>query len=48
MNLGLCYGKVLGTVLGNVDEITLWLDVGTDLGSLYGSFDESNYGKLKG
>ena len=30
--------KALGTILGNVDEITLGIDVGTDLGYLDGSF----------
>ena len=40
--------KVLGTILGNVYVITLALDVGTDMGSLYGSFDFSNCGMLEG
>ena len=35
-------GKVIGTIIGNVDKITLCLDIGTDLGSLYIFFDGSN------
>ena len=35
IKLGLSDGKVFGTILGNVDAITLEIDVGTDLGSLY-------------
>ena len=35
-------GKVIETILGNVDEITLGIDVGTYLGSLDGLFDGSN------
>ena len=42
INMGLFDGEVLGTTLGNVDEITLGLDVGTYLGSLDGFFDSSN------
>ena len=34
-------GKVFGTILGNVDRITLGLKIGTELGFLYGSFDGS-------
>ena len=34
--------KVLGTLLWDVDEITLEVDVGTDMGFLDGSFDGSN------
>ena len=34
--LGLSDGKVLDTILVNVDVITLGIDVGTDLVSLYG------------
>ena len=30
--------RVLVTILGNLDGITLGIDVGTDLDSLYGSF----------
>ena len=29
---------MLGTILGNVDETTLGVDIGTDLSSLDGSF----------
>ena len=39
---------MLGTILGNVDEITLGLDVGTDMGSLDGYFYVSNDGILEG
>ena len=39
-------GKVLVTILVNVDGITLRLDFGAHLVSLYGSFDGSNDGKL--
>ena len=41
-------GKVLRTTLGNVDGITLGLDVGSNMGSLDGSFDDYNFGKLDG
>ena len=34
IKLGLSDGKVLDTILGNVDEITLGLDSGTELVSL--------------
>ena len=44
--MGLAYGKVLGTILINVDVITLGFDIGTDLVSLDGSSDRSNDGKL--
>ena len=39
---------MLGTTLGYVNGITLEIDVGIELGSLDGSFDDSNYGKLEG
>ena len=39
---------MIGTILGNVDSITLGPDIGTELGSLYRSLDGSNYGKLEG
>ena len=38
--LGYTDGEVLGTVIGIVDEITLGLDVETDLGLLDVSFDD--------
>ena len=38
----------IGTILGNVDGITLGLDVETYMGSLDGYFDHSNHGKLEG
>ena len=41
-------GKVLGTIPGNVDVITLRIDIGTDLGSLDVSFVGFNDGKLEG
>ena len=46
--MGISYGKVIGSILENVDGITLRLDVGTELGSLYGSFYGYNYDKLEG
>ena len=36
IKLGLFGGKVISTILGNVDGIILGIDVGTELGSLYG------------
>ena len=48
VKLGLFYGNVIVTILVNVYGITLGLDVGTELGSLDGLFDGSNYGKLEG
>ena len=47
IKLGSTDGKVLGTVLVNIDGITLVLDIGTELGFLDGSFDGSNDGKLE-
>ena len=43
IKLVLSYCKVLGTILVNVDLISLVIDVGTDVGCLYGSFDGYNY-----
>ena len=40
--------KVIGYVLVNLDGITIGLDVGPELGYLYGLFDGYNYGKLEG
>ena len=34
IKMGIYDGKVIGTILGNVDIITLGLDIGTELGSL--------------
>ena len=48
IKMGSTDGKVLGTKLGNLDVITLGLDVGTELGSLDGYFYGSNDGKLEG
>ena len=42
IKLGYTDGKVFGTILGNVDIITLGIDIGTELGFLDGSFDGSN------
>ena len=47
IKLGLYGGKIIGTIIKNVDGITLWIDVGTELCSLDGSFDVSNDGKLQ-
>ena len=35
------------SILGNVYKTTLGIEVVTDLGYLYGSFDGSNYDKLE-
>ena len=40
--------KVLGNILGNVDVITICIDIGTCPGSSDGSFDGYNYVKLEG
>ena len=40
--------KVLGTIIGNVDRITLGIDVRTDLGSLYVSSYVYNDCKIEG
>ena len=42
------YSKVLGNILGDIDVITLGLDVGTELGCLDRNYDGSNNGKLEG
>ena len=47
-SLGSTDGKVIGTILENVDGITICIDVGTYLVSLDGSFDGSNDGNLEG
>ena len=46
--LELSGGKVIGTILVNVDVITLGIDVGTEMGSLDVSFDGSNDGNIEG
>ena len=46
IKLGISEGKVIDTILVNVYGITLWIDVGTDLSYLDGSFYVSNDGKL--
>ena len=48
IKLGLSYGKLLGTILGNADGVTLGIDVGRYIFSLDGSFDGSNDDKLEG
>ena len=48
MKLGYTDWKVLGYILGNVDGIILGIGVGTEMGCFYGSFDDSNGGKLEG
>ena len=47
IKLGISGDKVLGNILGNIDEITLELDVGTDLGSVDVYLDVSNYVNLE-
>ena len=42
INIGLFDGKLLHTILGDLDGITLVFDVGTDLGYLDGPFDGLN------
>ena len=37
-------GKAFDTIFGNVDGITLVIDIGTEIGSLDGSFDILNDG----
>ena len=44
--LGYFENKLIGNILGLVDVITLGIKVETKLGSLYGSFDGYNDGKL--
>ena len=48
IKLGLSDGKVIGTILGNVDGIKIGLDVETNLGSVDGSIVGSNDVKLEG
>ena len=48
IRLELFYSKVVGTILLNLDGITLGIDVVTDMGSLDVSFDGYNYGNLEG
>ena len=48
IKLGLYGGKIIGAILGNVDGITLLIDVGTKLGSLDSSFDGSNDRNIEG
>ena len=43
IKLGSTEGKVFGTILGNLNVITLGLGVGTDLGSLDGLFDHIHW-----
>ena len=46
--MGLCYGKVIGTILVNLYGITLGIDVGTELGFLDEYFDCYNDVRLEG
>ena len=48
IKLGSTDGKVIGIIQGNLYGITLRLDVGRDIYSLYESFDGYNDGKLEG
>ena len=41
-------GKVLIIILVNIDIITIWIDVGTDMGSLDGPIYGSNDSNLEG
>ena len=48
IKLRLFDGKLIGTILVYVDVITLGIDVGTELGYLDGSCNDSNDGNLEG
>ena len=48
MQLGLCGGKVIGTIIGSIYGITLSINVGTEGVSLDGSFVVSNYSNFEG
>ena len=48
IKLGLSGGKVLGTILGNVNIITLGVDIVTYMSPLDESFGGSNDGNLEG
>ena len=48
MRLALSGGKVLGTILRNIDRIAVGVDVGTEQVSLDGSFHFYNGGKREG
>ena len=48
IKLGSTDGKVIGNVIGDVERITVGIDVGTELRPLDGSFDDSNGGSLEG
>ena len=48
MILWSCDGVVLGSLLGAADDITLGIDEGTEMGSMFSSSDGSNEGKLVG
>ena len=48
IKLGSTHGKLLATIFADVDEITLGIDVGPELGHLGGSFDTSNDGNHQG
>ena len=46
IKMGYTGGRVIGTILGNVDRIILGIDIGTELVFLDGSLDGSNEGKI--
>ena len=48
IKIGSTNGNVPGTILGNLERIILGIDVGTELGSSYVSFDGPNGGNLEG
>ena len=48
IKLVLSEGKLIVTILGDLDVIILGLDVGTDLGAYVGYFYDTHYGKLEG
>ena len=48
IKMGLSDVKAIGAILGDVYGITIGIDVGTELVSLDGPFDGSNYCKLEG
>ena len=47
IKLGSTDGKVIDTILGNLDGIALGIDVGNERGYLDGAFDDFNDGKLE-
>ena len=47
IKLGYIDSKLIRTIVENVDGITLRIDFGTELGSLYLSFDSYNFGNFR-